>query len=72
MSCDASNIVLEVIIEIDNNIVEDAAWLRKKEDCSHICLAEIDAVVKGVISVLKWSSSTLNIITVLDKRINLE
>ena len=28
--CDASSIALGVVMEIDGNLVEDTAWLRKK------------------------------------------
>ena len=30
--CDASSIATGVVLEIDNVEVEDAAWLRKKDD----------------------------------------
>ena len=46
--CDASSIALGVVLEIDGNSVEDAAWLRKKDDFAHINLAELNAVLKGI------------------------
>ena len=35
-------------------VAEDAAWLQKKDDASHINVAELDAVLKGVNLALKW------------------
>lgn len=38
--CDASNIAIGVVLEINGKIAEDAAWLRKKDDFNHINVAE--------------------------------
>ena len=46
--CDASSIALGVVLEIDGNLVEDAAWLRKKDDLAHIKVTELDAVLKSI------------------------
>ena len=35
-------------LEVDGSIVEDASWLRKKSDYSHIIVAELEAVAQGV------------------------
>ncbi|KAG0714885.1 hypothetical protein GWK47_001430 [Chionoecetes opilio] len=43
---DASSLALGAAVEIDGSIVEDASWLRK-EDSSHINMAELDAVIRG-------------------------
>ena len=48
MWCDASDVALGVVLEIDGRIEEDGAWLRKTDDIAHTNLAELDAVVKGV------------------------
>lgn len=29
-------------------------WLRKKDDCGHINVAQLDAVLKGINLTLKW------------------
>ena len=50
---DASSIATGVLLEI-GVVAEDAAWLRKKDDASHINVAELDAVLKGVNLALKW------------------
>ncbi|MEL6803533.1 MAG: reverse transcriptase-like protein, partial [Bacteroidota bacterium] len=42
-------------------IVEDAAWLRRKDDYGHINVAELDAVVDGINLALKWGVKKLEI-----------
>lgn len=61
--CDASNLALGVILEIGNVVVEDGAWLRKKDDFSHINVAELEAVMKGVNLGLKWGLRVLEVKT---------
>ena len=36
-----------VVLEVDGHVVEDASWLRK-DNVTHIDMAESDAVVKGL------------------------
>jgi ribonuclease HI len=50
-------------IEIDGIIVEDAAWLRPQKNSSHINVAELEAVIKGITMALKWNLSDLEILT---------
>ena len=52
--CDASSLALGVVLEVSGVVVEDGAWLRKPNDVSHINIAELDAVVKGLNLALKW------------------
>jgi len=61
--CDASAIALGAVLEIDGFVVEDGAWLRKKDDNMHINVAELDSVVKGVNLALKWNVRKLLIMT---------
>jgi hypothetical protein len=61
--CDASSLALGCALEIGDAIVEDAAWLRKKEDGGHINMAELDAVVKGINLAVKWKVHNLEIMT---------
>ena len=35
--CDASSITTGIMIEIDGQVVEDAAWLKKRTDFSYNC-----------------------------------
>ena len=52
--CDASSLALGVVLEIGGRVVEDASWLRKKDDTAHINVAELDAVLRGINLALKW------------------
>ena len=61
--CDASCLALGASLEINGDIVEDMSWMRKKQDASHINVAELDAVVKGLNMVIKWKVSSVLIKT---------
>ena len=61
--CDASSLALGVVLEVGGSVVEDAAWLRKKHDCSHINVAELDALVKGVNLAVKWGLEGITVMT---------
>ena len=52
--CDASSIAIGVAVEVGGHVVEDNSWLRKEDDCSHINLAELEAVVKGINAAVSW------------------
>ena len=52
--CDASSLALGVLLEMNGVAVEDAAWLRRKEDFNHMNVAELEAVLKGINLALKW------------------
>ena len=54
MWCGASSIVVGMVMEISGSVVEDAAWLRKKDDYNHINVAELEALLKGINMALKW------------------
>ena len=60
---DASSLALGCAFEVDGTIVEDASWLRKKEDGAHINMAELDSVVKGVSLAVKWGLRKVEIMT---------
>ena len=61
--CDASSLALGVLLEINGAIVEDAAWLRKKDDFNHINVAELEAVLKGINLALKWNLNEVELKT---------
>ena len=61
--CDASKIAYAVALEKENEIIEDGAWLRKADDNTHINLAELNAVVKGVNLAMKWNPQDVAIMT---------
>ena len=60
---DASSLALGIVIEVDGNVVEDASWLRSEDSSSHINMAELDAVIKGVNAALAWKLKKLHVRT---------
>ncbi|XP_043231265.1 uncharacterized protein LOC122386281 [Amphibalanus amphitrite] len=58
---DASSLALGVALEVGGEIVEDASWLRPRDDVSHINLAELDAVLKGVNLAIQWGVSVMRL-----------
>ena len=61
--CDASQIAYGVALERKNQIIEDGAWLRKADDGTHINLAELNVVIKGVNPAMKWGAGDITIFT---------
>lgn len=61
--CDASDLALGVAVEIGGDVVEDATWLRKKDDHNHINVAELEAALKGLNLGLQWGLKKIRIIT---------
>ena len=59
---DASSLAMGAAIEVSGRIIEDACWLRKDE-CTHINLAELDAVVKGMNLAVAWNMKDLTLMT---------
>ena len=50
-------------MERGDEIIEDGAWLRKADDGTHINLAELNAVIKGVNLSMKWGAKNVAIMT---------
>ena len=61
--CDASQIAYGVALERKKQIIEDGAWLQKADDGTHINLAELKAVIKGVNLAMKWGAGDITIFT---------
>ena len=57
--CDASSLAIGCAIEVDGNIIEDGAWLRKSNDVLHINIAELEAILKGINLAIKWDRSNI-------------
>lgn len=57
---DASSLALGVVLEMGGEVVEDACWLRQN-DSTHINLAELDAVVRGVNLAVMWDVKTVTV-----------
>ena len=51
---DASMTGSAVIVEVDGNVVEDACWIRKLDDMTHINVLELDVLIKGVHMAIDW------------------
>ena len=60
---DASNLALGVVLTSNGNVIEDAAWLRKPKDTSHINVSELDAAIRGINLALKWKFTEFTIKT---------
>ena len=60
---DASSLAMGIVIEVDGHVVEDASWLRSEDSSSHINMAELGAVIKGVNVALAWKLKTLHVRT---------
>lgn len=59
---DASSLALGAVLEVDGGVIEDACWLRRNE-CSHINLAELDAAIKGLNLAVSWNMKKLALMT---------
>lgn len=59
---DASSLAIGAALEGEGNIIADACWLRQDE-CSHINLAELDAVLRGVNLAVSWKMSKVTLMT---------
>ena len=44
---DVSSVGIGVVLEVDGHVVEDASWLRKEADHSHINVEELEALGRG-------------------------
>ena len=42
------------VIEVNDVVAEDGAWMRKSDDFNHINVAELEAVLKGINLCVKW------------------
>jgi len=58
----ASSFALGAVVEVGGHVVEDGTWLRH-EDASHINMAELDAVIKGINMAIMWNMRKLHLCT---------
>jgi len=61
--CDASSLAIGVVLEVDGVRAEDQSWLRPTDDGSHINVAELESVLKGLSLAVSWGMSTIKVIT---------
>ena len=50
-----------VVIQVDDAVVEDVAWLRKKSDHLHIKVFELKAVGSGINLAIQWGFKTFTV-----------
>eukprot|EP00117_Sycon_ciliatum_P048857 scpid46649/ scgid34721/ Gag-Pol polyprotein; Matrix protein p10; p20; Capsid protein p25; Nucleocapsid protein p14; Protease p15; Reverse transcriptase/ribonuclease H p90; Integrase p46 len=61
--CDASDLAIGVVLELHNKVIEDACWLRPKQDKRHVNVAELDSAIKGLSLVTKWKAKRVKLVT---------
>ena len=61
--CDASDLALGAVVEVNGNAIEDGCWLRAAGDRHHINIAELDAVIRGLTIASKWNLKQVRIVT---------
>ncbi|XP_067943225.1 uncharacterized protein [Watersipora subatra] len=61
--CDASSLAIGACVKIDNQIVEDASWLRGVNNRTHISMVELEGVIKAINMVMKWNLKNVTILT---------
>ena len=59
---DASSLAVGAVLEMNGCIIEDACWLRKNPE-THVNLAELDAVVRGINLSLAWNLKKVTVMT---------
>ena len=59
---DASSLAIGAALEMNGSIVEDACWLRKNPE-THVNLAELDSVVRGINLSLAWNLKKVTVMT---------
>lgn len=59
---DASSLAFGAAIEVKGDIIEDASWLRS-DTSSHINIAELDALIKGLNLAVCWGMQELHLKT---------
>lgn len=56
---DASSLAVGAVVQIDEDVIEDGCWLRKVDDATHINLAELDGILKGLNMAINWKLRTI-------------
>jgi len=51
------------MLKIGDHVIEDGSWLKQENDCAHISIAELEAIMKGINLALKWNVKKLLIVT---------
>ena len=59
---DASSLAIGVVLRVNGLTVEDGSWLRES-DSTHINMAELEAVIRGLNVALSWNMTKLQLKT---------
>ena len=61
---DASSLASGIVVETPQGVaIEDACWLRRQDDTTHINMAELDAAVRGVNLAIAWGMKHIELRT---------
>lgn len=60
---DASDVGLAAVLQCDNGVVEDCAWLRAPDDKHHINVAELEAAIRGLSLAASWQCHRVHLKT---------
>ena len=60
---DTSNLATGVVVTANGCVIEDAAWLRRESDTTHINIRELDAAIRGVNLAVKWNFKSFTLKT---------
>ncbi|XP_065182549.1 uncharacterized protein LOC135813378 [Sycon ciliatum] len=61
--CDASNIATGIVVQCGADVIEDACWLRPKDDRTHINVAELDSVMSGLQRATAYGLTSVRLLT---------
>ena len=61
--CDASDLAVGVVLQLNGQVIEDGTWLRDTADKKHINVAELDAAVRGLSLAAQWHLQTVRLVT---------
>ena len=61
--CDASDLAVGVVLQLDGKVIEDSSWLRDANDSKHINVAELDAALRGLTLAAEWKLEAVRLIT---------
>ena len=59
---DASSLAIGVVLQVNGMTIEDGSWLRES-DSTHINMAELEAVIRGLNVALSWNMKKIHLKT---------
>ena len=61
--CDASDLAVGVVLQLDGKVIEYSSWLRDANDSKHINVAELGAALRGLTLAAEWKLEAVRLIT---------